>query len=223
MNRSLLEDAYPQLVRKHQWTTTNREISNKLSLWSNANFALTLAAICAMLTLKHVRSLTWRSLGDDVEESLMSGGVIILITAAGGAFGAMLQDTNISDTIKNFFTGSGASGVALLLLAWGISAVLKVAQGSSTVAMIIGAGMMAAIIGDAKPDYHMVYVATAVGTGSLMGSWMNDSGFWVFTKMGGLTESESLRSWTPLLMVLSIVGLVVTIALSGVLPMKDSL
>ncbi len=54
--------------------------------------------------------------------------------------------------------------------------------------MIIGAGMMSAIIGDAKPEYNLVYVATAVGAGSLMGSWMNDSGFWVFTKMGGLTE-----------------------------------
>ncbi len=153
----------------------------------------------------------------------MSGGVIILITSAGGAFGAMLQDTNISNTIRDYFSGSGASGIALLLLGWGIAAVLKVAQGSSTVAMIVGAGMMMAIIGDAKPEYHMVYVATAVGTGSLMGSWMNDSGFWVFTKMGGLTEGESLRSWTPLLMVLSVVGLAVTILLSQAMPLKASL
>jgi H+/gluconate symporter-like permease len=222
MNRALLEDAYPQLINKHSWDTPKRDVSNKLAIWSNANFALMLAAICAMLTLKYVRRISWRSLGEDVEESLMSGGVIILITAAGGAFGAMLQDTHISDTIKQYFTGSGASGIALLLLAWGIAAVLKVAQGSSTVAMIIGAGMMSAIIGDAKPEYHMVYVATAVGTGSLMGSWMNDSGFWVFTKMGGLTEGESLRSWTPLLMVLSIIGLLVTIGLSEVLPMQST-
>ena len=143
-----------------------------------------------------------------------------VITAAGGAFGAILQDTHINETIKSFFAGAGASGIALLLLGWSIAAVLKVAQGSSTVAMIVGAGMMAAIIGDAKPEYHMVYVATAVGTGSLMGSWMNDSGFWVFTKMGGLTEGESLRSWTPLLMVLSAVGLLVTILLSEFMPMQ---
>ena len=223
MNRALLEDAYPTLIAKHNWNTSKREISNSLSLWSNANFALMLAAIVSMLTLKFVRSLSWRSLSEDVEESLMSGGVIILITAAGGAFGAMLQDTHISNTIKDYFSDAGASGVSLLLLGWGIAAVLKVAQGSSTVAMIVGAGMMSAIIGDAKPDYNMVYVATAVGTGSLMGSWMNDSGFWVFTKMGGLTEGESLRSWTPLLMVLSLVGLVVTIALSQVLPMNAGL
>ena len=220
MNRSLLEDAYPNLFHPHVWETSKRKWSDRLGLWSNANFALMLAAICAMLTLKVIRSLSWRSLGEDVEESLMSGGVIILITAAGGAFGAMLGDTNISDTIKEYFSQSGASGIPLLLLAWGIAAVLKIAQGSSTVAMIVGAGMMAAIIGDAKPEYHMVYVATAVGTGSLLGSWMNDSGFWVFTKMGGLTEGESLRSWTPLLMVLSIVGLAVTIALSQWMPMQ---
>ena len=56
-----------------------------------------------------------------------------------------------------------------------------------------------------------------------MGSWMNDSGFWIFTKMGVLTEQESLRSWTPLLMILSIVGLTVTIGLSVAMPMKAAL
>ncbi len=222
MNRSLLEDAYPELIEKHQWKSNRRILADRLSLWGNPNFALMLAAICAMLTLKSVRKLSWRSLGEDVEDSLMSGGVIILITAAGGAFGAMLQQTNISDTIRDYFAGSSATGTSLLLLAWGIAAVLKVAQGSSTVAMIIGAGLMSAIIGEAKPEFHMVYVATAVGTGSLMGSWMNDSGFWVFTKMGGLTEGESLKSWTPLLIILSLVGLGVTILLSQSYPMQAS-
>ena len=219
MNRSLMEDAHPGIFSRHEWNTSSRSFANRLSLWSNANFALMLAAICAMLTLKITRSLSWRSLSEDVEESLMSGGVIILITAAGGAFGAMLQDTDISTYIRQSFTGAGAQGITLLFLGWAIAAVLKVAQGSSTVAMIIGAGMMSAIIGDAKPEYNMVYVAAAVGTGSLMGSWMNDSGFWVFTKMGGLTEGESLRSWTPLLGVLSLVGLLTSIALSQVLPL----
>ena len=175
-----------------------------------------------MWTVKRVRQLSWRSLGSDVEDALMSGGLIILITAAGGAFGAMLSDTGVSGAIQAVFTQSGGSGtgISLMLLGWVIASFLKIAQGSSTVAMIVGAGMMAAIIGDAKPDYDLAYVATAVGSGSLMGSWMNDSGFWVFTKMGGLTEGESLRSWTPLLMVLSIGGLVCTILLSQIFPMQ---
>lgn len=220
MNRALLEDAFPELVAPHDWNSPTRRVSNSLALWSNPNFALLLAAICAMLTAKYVRSMSWRGLGVEVEESLMSGGVIILITAAGGAFGAMLSDTNISQTIQDAFAQGGGSGLGLLFLGWSIAAFLKVAQGSSTVAMIIGAGMMAAIIGEDKPIYNMVYVATAVGSGSLMGSWMNDSGFWVFTKMGGLTEGESLRSWTPLLAILSVAGLLLTCLLSQLLPLQ---
>jgi H+/gluconate symporter-like permease len=223
MNRSLLQDALPDLFSAARWDSPTRRWADRFSLWSNANFALLLAAIAAMLILKRIRQLSWRGLGTDVESALLSGGVIILITAAGGAFGAMLQDTNISDTIKDLFAGVGAAGVALLLLGWGIAAVLKVAQGSSTVAMIVAAGMMSAIIGQDRPDFHLVYMATAIGTGSLMGSWMNDSGFWIFTKMGALTEDESLRSWTPLLMVLSVVGLAVTIVLSIALPLKAAL
>lgn len=223
MNRVLLEDAFPDLIAKHDWNSPKRQLASSLSLWSNANFALMLAAIIAMLTLKSTRNLSWRTLGIDVEEALMSGGIIILITAAGGAFGAMLGDTKINETIKDFFSTQGGSGIGLLLLGWGIAAVLKVAQGSSTVAMIVGAGMMSAIIGDAKPDYNMVYVATAVGAGSLCGSWMNDSGFWIFTKMGALTESESLKSWTPLLIVLSFTSLLITILLSQSLPMRADL
>jgi len=220
MNRALLEDAFPELIRPHFWESKARTRAMSFGLFSNPNFALMLAAVCAMLTLKRVRQLSWRALGEDVEQALMSGGVIILITSAGGAFGGMLQDTQISEVIKSYFAGRGAAGIGLLLLGWGIAAVLKVAQGSSTVAMIVGAGMMSAIIGNQPPDYHLVYVAAAVGTGSLMGSWMNDSGFWIYTKMGALTEEESLKSWTLLLMVLSIVGFATTLLLSVVMPLK---
>lgn len=220
MNRALLEDAFPELIAPHQWDSPKRRLADRLSLWSNANFALLLAAICAIATLKIVRGLSLRELGGEVEESLMSGGVIILITAAGGAFGGMLKDAQVGETIQAMFQGSGGGGgLALLVLAFAIAAVLKVAQGSSTVAMIIGSGMIAGIAGGQSLGYHPVYLATAVGSGSLMGSWMNDSGFWVFTKMGGLTESESLRSWTLLLAVLSVCGLGFTVLFSRLLPM----
>ena len=222
MNRALLESAYPDLIATHVWDSPARRLATRLSLWSNPNFALILAAIIAMLTLKVIRSMTWSTLATSVESALMSGGIIILITAAGGAFGGMLKDTGISDTIRDYFSdpSSGStSGVAVLVLGWSIAAVLKVAQGSSTVAMIVAAGMMSAIIGDTPLGFNVVYVATAVGTGSLMGSWMNDSGFWIYAKLGGLTEAESLKSWTPLLAVLSISGLVATILWSLVLPL----
>ena len=111
------------------------------------------------------------------------------------------------------------SGMAFLILGFSLAAVLKVTQGSSTVAMIVGSGMVAAILGDASLGFNPVYVATAVGSGSLVGSWMNDSGFWIFAKMGGLTEAEALKTWTPLLMIMGIAGFLMSILLSQVLPL----
>lgn len=219
MNRLLLEETFPELVEPHQWDSSMRLWSQRLSLWSNPNFALLLAALVAIATLKAVRNLTLRETAAEVEEALMSGGVIILITAAGGAFGAMLRDAQIGETIQAMFENTAAGGVGLLLLAFAISSILKIAQGSSTVAMIIGSGMVGAIATGVTIDYHPVYLGMAVGAGSLCGSWMNDSGFWVFAKMGGLTEGEALRSWTLLLLVLSISGLLMTLILSQLLPL----
>src|SRR5690606_32286038 len=112
-----------------------------------------------------------------LEEALMSGGLIILITSAGGAFGAMLQYAGLGPAIESLFHGSTAAGLILLLLGFGIAALLKVAQGSSTVAMITASAMLAAMVDPSTLAFHPVYLATAVGGGSLVGSWMNDSGF----------------------------------------------
>ena len=195
-----------------------------MSLPGDPNVALILAALASLWVLWKSQDKTLVQLAAAMEESLLSAGVIILITAAGGAFGKMLQDTQIADAIKELLQGSSGtdvalSGTALILLAWGISACLKVAQGSSTVAMIVSSGMMVALISRGTLPYHPVYIAMAVGTGSLMGSWMNDSGLWVYAKMGGLTEAEALRSWTVMLALLSLVGLLFTWLLSIVLPL----
>ena len=111
-----------------------------------------------------------------------------------------------------------SGGMVFLCIGFGLAAVLKVAQGSGTVAMIVGSSMIAAMVRDLPLGFHPVYLATAVGAGSMVGSWMNDSGFWIYSRMSGLTEVESLKSWTPLLVILGVVSLVVTIILSMVLP-----
>jgi H+/gluconate symporter-like permease len=71
-----------------------------------------------------------------------------------------------------------------------------------------------------KLGFNPVYLATAIGSGSLIGSWMNDSGFWIFSRMGGLTEAEALKTWTPILLVLGSVSLIMTFLLSVVLPLN---
>ena len=158
-----------------------------------------------------------------VETSLMSGGVIILITAGGSAFGAMLKAAHVGDAIKNLaestFGAGSVEGMLMLFLGFGIASVLKVAQGSSTAAMIITSGMMVGMIDGVDLPYDVVYLATAIGAGSLVGSWMNDSGFWIFAKMGGLTEKEALQTWTPLLVVLGVVSMIMTLILATVMPL----
>ena len=106
-----------------------------------------------------------------------------------------------------------------LSFAFFISALLKFAQGSTTVAMITTSGMVSAMVNPATLSFNPVYLATAIGGGGLVGSWMNDSGFWVYCKMGGVTEVEALKTWTPLLAILGIVIFITTLVLALVWPM----
>lgn len=201
-----------------------RQIANITSLLGDANLALLLSAAIAMGTLVVQRNLPFAELSKKVEIALESGGVIILITAAGGAFGAMLKAAEIGPEIENLFRSQGGqmSGIGLLLLGFSIAAVLKVAQGSSTVAMITASAMLGAIVQSASGSlgYHPVYLATSIGSGSLVGSWMNDSGFWIFAKMSGLTEVEALKSWTILLLIMAFTALITTVILAFVMPLS---
>jgi GntP family gluconate:H+ symporter len=189
----------------------------------DVNLAMLISAAIAMLMLKSKRALTNAQLAKVVEASLMSGGMIILITAAGGAFGAMLKTAQIGPAIENLFGRDGGqptSGLLLLGLGALIALVMKIAQGSTTVAMITSSAMIAAMVTSADTlDYHPVYLATAIGGGSMIGSWMNDSGFWIFVKMTGLTEAEGLKSWTPLLAIVGFAAIVVSFLLATILPM----
>jgi len=189
----------------------------------DVNLAMLISAAIAMLMLKHKRALTNAQLAKVVEVSLMSGGMIILITAAGGAFGAMLKEAQIGPAIESIFKGSGTQptgGLMLLGLGAFIAAMIKIAQGSCTVAMITVSAMIAAMVPSKEAlGYHPAYLATAIGGGSMIGSWMNDSGFWIFVKMTGLSESEGLKSWTPLLAVVGFAAIVVSFILAIILPM----
>ena len=191
------------------------------SVIGNPNLALFVAAAAAMLLYRRQRRPSREQMASMVESSLMGAGVVILIVAAGGAFGAMLQAAQIGPAIQRVFAMSGTgAGMSVLLLAFGVTSVLKVAQGSSTVAMITGAGMLGAMTKGMTLPFHPVYLGTAIAAGSLVGSWMNDAGFWVFSKIGGVTEVESLRSWTPLLVLVGFTSLATTLLLATFLPLR---
>ena len=191
-------------------------------VFGDPNLALLLSAAASIFLLYRQRKPTREAVGRLVETSLMSGGVIILITCAGAAFGGMLKEAGVGRAIADAFGESSTKGFGLLGLGFGIAVLLKSAQGSSTTAMIVTSGILADFV--TGPDaavlgFHPVYLGTAIGGGSLVGSWMTDSGFWIFAKMGGLTEAETLKSWTPLLAILGVTSFLSSLLLAWALPL----
>ena len=183
--------------------------------------ALLLAAAVAMFVLVRQRKLSFKELACRSETALMSAGMIILITAAGGAFGAMLREAGIKGVLEGVVGAQG--GLVILLMAAAVAAVMKFAQGSGTVSMITTVGIFAAM--DISPEIlgrNPVYLAMAIGSGSLVGDWMNNSGFWIFARMGGLTEVETLKSWTILTAALGVIGLGFTLLLAYLMPMMPT-
>ncbi|MCS7238234.1 MAG: GntP family permease [Thermoguttaceae bacterium] len=216
-NWMLLEAAFPDCRRTGPW----EQVAEIAAILGNPNFSLFLAAVIAMGTLIRWRGLTLDQLGQVTETALMSAGIIILITAGGGAFGAVLREAGVQNSLEALLGQSGTLGGRwLLVLGFLLASVMKVAQGSGTVSMITSSAMMAAI--GASPETlgcHPVYLAVAIGCGSMCGSWMNDSGFWVYARMGGFTEKETLQTWTVLLILIGTFGALVTVLASILFPL----
>ncbi len=187
----------------------------------NPNFALLLSAAISIWMVIQYRRVTLAKMSESIEQALMSGGIVILITAAGGAFGKMLAEAGIKETIQSALGGeSSVTGIAVLCAAFGVAAMMKFAQGSGTVSMITTSSMFAAMgFTSEQLGFNIVYLATAIGSGSLVGDWMNNSGFWVFSRMAVLTTEETLKTWTILTASLGITGFIVTLIGAMVLPM----
>ncbi|MFY0651932.1 MAG: GntP family permease [Cyclobacteriaceae bacterium] len=183
----------------------------------NKNMAMLIGTILALWLLAKQKGWGMKELSHEFDKPLELAGVIILITSAGGAFGAMIKNSGIGQMIE----GMTSQGVSLnfVLLAWVISAVMKIAQGSSTVAMITTAGIMVALMQSVEIPFHPIYVYLSIGFGSLMGSWMNDSGFWVVAKLSGIPQGQMLKTWTVMLGVISLIGLIQALLLSYIIPL----
>ena len=193
-----------------------------LEFLGNSNVAMTLAAGFAILGLlrqmaaKQEKDLASK-LGKTLQDPLSTAGVILLITGAGGAFGAMIRMSGVGESVGSI---AEEFDISYVLLAWAVTAFIRIAQGSATVSMITGVGLMAAVIGDGDAlGYHKAYVFLAIGFGSITLSWMNDSGFWVVQRLSGFTEKETLKTWSVLLTAISLLGLFLCLLGSALLPL----
>ncbi|MDP7010538.1 MAG: GntP family permease [Verrucomicrobiota bacterium] len=189
-----------------------------LSVVGDKNIALILSAAVALGLLALQKRGDKQALANSVQAALASGGVVILITAAGASFGTVLQQTNIAERISDLAAVFNITGLLVLPLAFFVTAIVRTAQGSATVSMITSVGIFAGMAGELP--FHPVYLAMAIGCGSKPFPWMNDSGFWVINRMSGMTIRESIRSVSFLMTVMAIDGLVAVMLLAWLFPMS---
>ncbi|MCP5143893.1 MAG: gluconate permease [Gammaproteobacteria bacterium] len=200
-------------------TTPDNILREITAVLGHPQFALLLGAVVALYVYWRQRRPSVAQMGEQLNQALMAAGVIVLITCAGGAFGSALRSAGLAPAVQALAGESSATGMGILLLGFSVAAVLKFAQGSSTAAMIVTSAMIAAMIEPGTLGFHPVYAALAIGSGSLVGSWMNDSGFWLFARMGGLTEAQTLKTWTPLLALLGCTAMLMTLLMAVLMPM----
>ena len=193
-------------------------LSGVLDLLGDKNVALILAAVIALGLLALQRRGDKQALASSVQAALASGGVVILITAAGASFGTMLQQTNISGRIDELASAYNITGLLVLPMAFFVTAVVRTAQGSATVSMITTVGIFAGMA-EGLP-FHPVYLAMAIGCGSKPFPWMNDSGFWVINRMSGMTIQESIRNVSCMMTAMAIDGLLAVMLLAWLFPMS---
>ncbi|MXW39426.1 MAG: GntP family permease [Acidobacteria bacterium] len=182
------------------------------------NAALFLAAFTAAFVLWMTHRPPVRRLLASFGNAIGEAGPIILITAAGGAFGRALAGAGVTEDLAR--VSSAADGTVLLLLAAAIASLLKLAQGSGTVAILTGSAIVASLVPDpAALSFHPAYLFAAVGFGSMVASWMNDSGFWVVGRMSGFSEGETFRTWTAVAAAVGVFGVIQVLVLATLFPL----
>ena len=173
--------------------------------------ALIIATLMAiLLCLK--RNISRQSILDLSTKALGPAGIIILVTGAGGVLKQILVDSGIGVTLAKSIS---ESSIPIIILAWTLAALVRITQGSATVAMITAAGIMAPILpvfNLNQPESALIVIAIASGATIL--SHVNDSGFWIVSKYLGMNEKQTLQSWTIMETIIAVSGLILTLLIS---------
>ncbi|MGO3884824.1 MAG: GntP family permease [Mycetocola sp.] len=165
--------------------------------------ALGAAVIAGLTLLGRGAGFNRSRLSDVVGSSLPPVAGILLIVGAGGGFKQVLVDSHIADVIAQLVEGSS---ISVLVLAWLVAALIRVATGSATVATITAAGILQPLAADLS-DPMLALLVLAIGSGSVFLSHVNDAGFWLIKEYFGLTIGQTLKSWSVLECVISLTGL----------------
>jgi GntP family gluconate:H+ symporter len=191
-------------------TTQGSALNQSLHLVGNDDMALLIGVLFSFITLGKLRGFSRETILRFSNECLAPTATITILVGAGGGFGRILQDSGVSQAIIAVATHGH---LPLLLLAWLLAALMRLAVGSSTVAMSTAASIVAPIALHTA-GVHPELLAIATGAGSLIFSHVNDGGFWLVKSYFNMSVPQTLKTWSVCETLISVFALIFTVALS---------
>lgn len=194
----MLADAITKIVVSDK-NATSRKL---FDLLGNPTVALLIAVLFCYFFLGLGSGMSSQRASNTLGASLPPVAGIILIVAAGGGFKQTLVDAGVGDVIRDWATGVHISA---LVLGWLVAVLIRLGTGSATVATITAAGIVGPLAATLTTN-HLALLVLAIGCGSLFFSHVNDAGFWLVKEYFGLTVWETIKSWSIMETVISVVG-----------------
>ncbi|BCT78179.1 2-keto-3-deoxygluconate permease [Sinomonas cyclohexanicum] len=189
-------------------SSANSPVRVVLDFLGNPLIALLLAVLVAVVTFGRGSGMDRRAIASSLEQSLPPIAGILLIVGAGGGFKQTLIDTGIGTVITNF---AASSGISVLFLGWLVAVLIRLATGSATVATVTAAGVLAPLAAS-LPTAETSLLVLAIGTGSVFFSHVNDAGFWLVKEYFRMDIVQTIKTWSLMETLISVVGLVLVLA-----------
>ena len=194
------------------WLPEDHMASVWMSFIGHPFTALLIAVLLAFYFLGTRLGFSREEIQRVATNSMQPVGMIILLTGAGGVFGNVLVNTGVGDVIVDIMA---TSGLPVVLFAFIVATTIRVSQGSATVAMVTTAGLLAPVIGTGDFSEPLIgAVVIAIAAGATVLSHVNDTGFWLVKEYMGLTEKQTLMSWTIMETIIGVTALLVVLVIS---------
>ncbi len=182
-------------------------VANVLAFIGAPGFALLVACILAMYILGMRHGWGRQDMSDIMDSALAPAAIVVFVTGAGGVFARVLTESGIGDAVSGMMVDLG---VPIVLLAFLLALIFKVAQGSGTVATLTAAGLVQSTVASGGySEFQVALIILAIAMGSVSLSHINDSGFWIATKFLGLSVGGGLKTWTLMCTIVGFLGIII--------------
>ncbi|NHO33368.1 GntT/GntP/DsdX family permease [Acetobacter fallax] len=193
-------------------TTKGSLLNTTLHFIGNTDIALLIATLLSFQVFGTARGFSRATILDFANECVAPTAIVLLVVGAGGGFGHVLIESGLSGAITSLALGAH---VPLMILAWLLAAIVRIATGSATVAMTTASGIIGPMVASA-PAVSPELLVIATGAGSIAFGPLNDAGFWQIKEYLGMSVSQTVKTWSVIETLISLLGLGFALLLSMV-------